>query len=487
MMPAQFTAADAARVREATAQALEEHHVPGLSVGVVAGGELAYTEGFGLADIETGRKQDPALRQRIGSITKTMTALCAMALVDEGRLSLDDRLLDHVPELVCHGDGASITVRHLVTHTSGIGEVPMPEDARKTDGTLWSSEPDDDVLGMFPRGVTIDVPPGTKWAYANFGYALLGEIVARVEGAHISDVLRRRIFDPLGMTSSDLLDRPHPELTTGYHRAPDDDARELSARAGVEVPDEPTVDGHNIRGSYQYVRGGGACGAVQSTVPDMARYATALLHRGGGIVRPETFDAMVAPQWCPDDRLESWGLSFQRFDRFGRRVFGHGGGVLGGWNSLLMISPADDRAIIIHANCIFPTFEKVQSRILAAALDAAPARLGGTVAPEIAAAAPGVYEATPGALTNFRIVTGMGRLQIKETDGGLMLYARRGPWKRGVRLYPADPADPAFLYVDDDAVEPSRLALIRDGDRITGLRCDRLVEMVRTDQVAPWA
>lgn len=109
------------------------------------------------------------------------------------------------------------------------------------------------------------------------------------------------------MANSDLLDRPHPDLTTGYHHAPNEDARELAARGGREAPEEPTVDGHNIRGAYQYVRGGGAAGAVQSTVPDMAHYASALLRRGAGIVRPETFDAMVAPQWCPNDRLESWG------------------------------------------------------------------------------------------------------------------------------------------------------------------------------------
>ena len=487
-MGAPFTPSDAARVRAATAQSVDEYHVPGLAVGVVSGTELAYAEGFGHADIESGRRQAPALRQRIGSITKTMTALCAMALVDEGRLSLDDRLIDRIPELTCHGDGASVRVRHLLTHTSGIGEVAMPEDARETVKTLWSDEPDNDVLAMFPRGVTIDVAPGSKWSYANLGYALLGEIVARIEGAPIAEVLQHRIFGPLGMADSDLLDRPHPDLTTCYHRAPDEDARELSARAGVEVPDEPTIDGHNIRGHYQYVRGGGACGGVQSTVPDMARYASALLQRGAGIVRPETFDAMVAPQWCPDDRLESWGFAFQRFERFGRRVFGHGGGVLGGWNSMLMVVPADRLAVIAHANCHFDGFEKVFSRVLAAALRVTPPQLSGTPAPQILAAAPGVYEAAPGALTNFRVVTGMGRLQIKVDDGGLMLFARRGPWKRGARLFPADASDPAFLYIDDDAVEPSRLVLLRDGElRVTGLRCDRLVEMVRTEQVAPWA
>jgi len=96
-MGAPFTPSDAARVRAAAAQSVDEYHVPGLAVGVVSGTELAYAEGFGHADIESGRRQAPALRQRIGSITKTMTALCAMALVDEGRLSLDDRLIDSDP------------------------------------------------------------------------------------------------------------------------------------------------------------------------------------------------------------------------------------------------------------------------------------------------------------------------------------------------------------------------------------------------------
>lgn len=486
-MTTTFTPADAMRVRDAAAQALEEFRIPGMAVGVVAGGELAYAEGFGFADIESGRKQDPALRQRIGSITKTMTALCTMALVEEGRLSLDERLLDHIPELVCHGDGTSITVRHLLTHTSGIGEVPMPEDMRNVQSTLWSDTYDDDVLGMFPHGVTIDVPPGTKWAYANFAYALLGEIVARIEGAHISEVVRRRVFEPLDMADSDLLDQPNAALTTGYHRAPGEDERELLARTGAEIPDEPTVDGINIRGGYKYIRGGGAAGAVQSTVPDMARYAAALLRDSGGIVSPQTFAAMVGPQWCPDDRLESWGLSFQRFERFGRRVFGHGGGVVGGWSTMLWISPEDDRAVILHVNGSFPGFDKTHIRLLAAALDAKPKPLGEPIAPAIIDAAPGVYEATPGALTNFRIASGMGRLQIKAAGGGLMLYSRRGPWKGGVRLHAGDPADPAFLYAEDDALEPSRIALLRDNGRVTGLRCDRLVEMARTEQVAPWA
>jgi len=482
-----FSAEDRARVRAVVAEEVNRLRVPGVAVGVVAGDRLVYAEGFGFADIESGRRQDPNLRQRIGSITKTMVGLCAMALVDEGRLALTDRLADHVPELAFHGDGAGVTVRHLLTHTSGIGEVAMPDEIQNTRDTLWSDQADSDVLGLFARGLTIDVPPGTKWSYANLGFALLGEIVARAEGAPIAEVLARRIFAPLGMTNSDLLDLPHPDLTTGYHRAPGEDERELAARAGVTLPDEPTVDGLNIRGAFLHIRGGGAAGAVQSTVPDMARYARALLRGGAGIVRPETFAAMVAPQWCPDERMDSWGLSFARHARFGRRIFGHGGGVLGGWNSTLHIIPSEDLALIVHANCYFDEFVQLQSRLLAATLDASAPRLGGGIASEVAAAAPGVYEAGPGKLTNFRVSGGTGRVLIKADADGLMLYSRRGKWKNGVRMHPAEAGDPGFFHLADDAMEPARIALIRDEQgRVSGLRGDGLMVMVRTDQVAQW-
>ena len=80
-----------ARISETANRLLEEFHLPGLSVGVVSGDDLVYAEGFGWADIESRRAQDPNLHQRIGSITKTMVCLCTMALVEEGKLSLDDR------------------------------------------------------------------------------------------------------------------------------------------------------------------------------------------------------------------------------------------------------------------------------------------------------------------------------------------------------------------------------------------------------------
>jgi D-alanyl-D-alanine carboxypeptidase len=481
-----FDDAAARRVSEAAKAALADLRPAGFSVGVVEGDRLAYAEGFGFADIESGRPQHPGLRQRIGSITKTMVGLSTLALVDEGRLSLDDRVADHIPELTIDGDADALTLRRLLTHTGGIGEVATAADVKRVEESLWSSSPDANALGLFPDGLTLDVPPGTKWAYANLGFALLGEIVARAEGKPIAQVLAQRIFEPLGMENSDLFDHPHPDLATGYHHPPIDEVRELSAKGGRPLPEETPVDGRNIRGEYKYIRGGGAAGAVQSTVPDMARYASALLARDGGIVRPETFDQMLRPHWQPDERLAGWGLSFERDRRFGRLIFGHGGGVLGGWNSMLVVAPKENLALVVHANTMFDDFGKLESRLLAAMLDASPDASTATLDDGVRATAPGVYEVAGGTLTNWRVMGQMGRLQIKaEDDGSLRLYSRRGVWKRGVSMRPAAPD---FFHLDDDPLEPSRLALVRDAaGQVTGVRCGMLAEMRRTEAVAPWA
>jgi CubicO group peptidase (beta-lactamase class C family) len=190
---------------------LDEHRIPGISIGVVAGGDLVYSEGFGSADIEGSVPMRPGARQRIASITKTMVGLAAMALVDEGRLSLDAKVPELLPDIQFKGPCDGLTVWHLLTHTGGIGEAPNPEDLARPFDKLFSDEPRQIPLGeAYGDGITVEAAPGTKWAYANHGYMLLGEIVARTEGVDIQDVLERRIFGPLGY--------PRPAASWTYDR-----------------------------------------------------------------------------------------------------------------------------------------------------------------------------------------------------------------------------------------------------------------------------
>ncbi len=153
-----------------------------------------------------------------------------------------------------------------------------------------------------------------------------------------------------------------------------------------------------------------------------------------------------------------------------------------------MVSTPRNLALLIHANTAFEGMTPLTSRLLAALIGARPRALTGAPAAEVIAAAPGVFESPGGVLTNYRIIGAMGRLMIKAEDGGLTLYARRGAWREGKRLYPGDPEDPDFLIIDDNPLAPSKLALVRDAaGAVVGLRCDRLVEMVRTEAVEPWA
>ena len=484
---ATFTSADIERVRATTAALVDEYHAPGVSIGVVVGDELVYAEGFGYADIESGRPQSPELRQRIGSITKTMVGLCAMALVDEGKLDLDERVVDRLPEIRFNGPGETLRIRHLMTHSNGIGEAPTMRDFHDTLGKLWSNSPTPTpVSQMYPDGIDVEVPAGTKWAYANHAFCLLGEIIARIEGRRIEEVLERRVYGPLGMANSDCYDQQRDDLTTGYHHAPSHDDLDAMSILGVAASDAKPVDGHNIRGEYVYVATR-AAGAVQSTIPDMARYASALLAKGKGIVSPETFDLMTSPQWCPDERLLNLGLTFMRLNRFGRPSFGHGGGISGGWNTHIDIFPTENLAVLTHLNIGFDGSDQIFSKVIQSVLDEpTPVLTGSPISAGAAANAVGVYEPPPGFLTSYRTIRSAGRIQITERDGGLELRSRRGAWREGVRLVQPDPNDPGHFLLDTGAPEPPGLVLQFGGSgKANGILLPRM-NLVRNDNLAAW-
>jgi CubicO group peptidase (beta-lactamase class C family) len=324
---------------------------------------------------------------------------------------------------------------------------------------------------------------------------MLGEIVSRAEGAPLADVMQRRIFGPLGMTSSDIEDVNDARITTCYHRPPNEDNRFQLERVGVVIKDEPTVDGHNIRGSFtaEFNQGMRAAGGVQSNVPDMARYASALL-RGGtavdgaGIVRPETFAAMTSAQHGSDPRFVQWGLSFARSPlavagqapASWRTFVGHGGAYFGGWNSHLDVLQELNIGVVQHMNVMMdepaPVFRKILRAVLGVEQKAWSAR---PTDPAILESAPGMYELPmPGPLTNFRPQTRVGRVAIERHGDGLFLRSRWGGWKNGAKLTPCDESDPAFFAAGRADGDWSYLAMDRDASgSVVGLRFDDLVRM----------
>ena len=309
----------------------------GLALGVVRNGELTHFRGHGVANPVTGAPITPDTAFRIASITKTLTAVAVMQLVEQGRLDLDRpaaeflrtfRLIPARPSL------RPPTLRHLLTHTAGLGEVAHERDVLAKDfGESFSAEQTLPSLAEFYGGeLRYHAQPGTRFVYNNHGPATLGQIVEDVTGERLAAYIRSHIFEPLGMADSTLQRSDLPaQLAVGH---------ELHSRGIVRIPER------------EHVTVGAA--AAWSTPRDMARYLAALLAGGRApdgtrILRAESVAAMVAPQYSPDPRIPGMGLGFFRSVVEGRAVAGHQG-TLPGYHSAVAFAPHDGVAALAFTN-----------------------------------------------------------------------------------------------------------------------------------------
>ena len=190
-------------------------HVPGIAWGIVIDGALAHSGAHGYRDVAAKASVDEDTVFRIASMTKSFTALCILKLRDEGKLSLDDPAERYVPELKAlqypTADSPRITVRHLLSHAEG-----WPEDNAWGDRQLAVS--DEQMNEMLRRGLPFSNAPGLAYEYSNFGFAILGRIVARVSGMPYSRYVSENILRPLGMASTTMAPAsvPRAKLALGY-------------------------------------------------------------------------------------------------------------------------------------------------------------------------------------------------------------------------------------------------------------------------------
>jgi CubicO group peptidase (beta-lactamase class C family) len=195
----------------------ERDHVPGIAYGVVVDGKVIHIGVAGLRDATSNARVDTSTVFRIASMTKSFTALSILKLRDEGKLSLDDPAERYVPELARlrypTDDSPKITIRHLLSHSAG-----FPEDNPWGDQQLAAT--DEEMSRMIRGGIPFSTSPGTSFEYSNFGFAILGRIVANVSGVPYTRYVRERILLPLGMTSTTLEagQVPATRLAHGYRR-----------------------------------------------------------------------------------------------------------------------------------------------------------------------------------------------------------------------------------------------------------------------------
>jgi CubicO group peptidase (beta-lactamase class C family) len=177
---------------------------PGLTVLVKKDGHILFEKGYGVRKIRGGRPVTPDTDFRLASVSKQFTAMAVMLLVRDGKLSYGSALTEIFPEFPTYGK--AITIRHLLTHTSGLPDYEdLMDRQEKSDGKRWSPERqirDQEVLALLAKETRGKFAPGTSWAYSNSGYVVLGLIVAKVSGVSYPEFLERRIFNPLHMQNT---------------------------------------------------------------------------------------------------------------------------------------------------------------------------------------------------------------------------------------------------------------------------------------------
>ncbi|MEJ3745379.1 serine hydrolase domain-containing protein [Actinomycetes bacterium KLBMP 9797] len=305
----------ARRIDVLVAEAQAAGRAPSLVAGVVRDGQLVHVSGAG-----EHPRPDPDLGYRIGSISKTMTAVLIMQLRDEGKLALDDLLYRHLPGTPVGG----VTLRQLLGHAAGL--------QREPDSAGWWERTEGSDLDTLLAGLTADKlahPPHRTYHYSNLAYGLLGAVLERVTGRPWFELLTDRLLAPLGMSR------------TTYQAA------EPFARGYVVHPwhgtlhEEPRTDTGAMA----------PAGQLWSTVADLAKWAAFLADPAPEVLAPETLAEMCAPVVISD--LESWthghGLGLELY-RLGERVMVGHGGSMPGYVATLVVHRPSRTGVLAYAN-----------------------------------------------------------------------------------------------------------------------------------------
>jgi D-alanyl-D-alanine carboxypeptidase len=317
-----LTDTDRARV-DAAMNHLVEAGVPGIELAVVKDGILAYTQGYGLADLKTKRPLTADTPMEIGSLTMQFTAAAILQLAESGKISLDDKLGKYVPEYIL---GRDITLRHLLKLQGGVPDYFWQDEVS---GRIFTQKPSvDRVLNLF-EDHKLEFAPGTRWASNNSEYFLLGQVIERVTGMHWETYVKRNIFARAGMTHTTTIAH-EPELRdfpVGYWRM-------------------NSVIGNAPR---PYDLWGLATFNVVSTVGDIANWTAAL--QSGEIVNRDNVALMMNPGLLDNGEPTPLhtGMAFRNTALEERPMVWNDGGTLG-FTGINAIFPDERLQLIVLSN-----------------------------------------------------------------------------------------------------------------------------------------
>jgi CubicO group peptidase (beta-lactamase class C family) len=312
---------------------MQKQRIPGVSLAVVKDGQIILAKGYGYANLEHQVPVKPETIFQSGSMGKQFTATAVMMLVEEGKINLDDKISKYL------GDGPeawqNITVRQLLTHTSGLTDYPPDFDFRR-DYT-------EDELLKRAQAITPAFKPGEKWQYSNLGYVTLGILIHKVSGKFYGDLLQERIFKPLGMTTARIISEADiiPNRAAGYRLV----KNEPKNQDWVSPTLNTTADG-----------------ALYFTVLDLAKWDAALY--GEKVVKKTSLDQMWTPVKLNNNRTWPYGFGWSLSQINGHRIIEHGG-AWQGFTSYIARYADDKLTVIVFDNLAGGNCTKIARHVAA--------------------------------------------------------------------------------------------------------------------------
>ena len=396
---------------------------PGIVVLASRGGDVVFRKGYGLADLEKRAVLATDMTFEIGSMTKQFTSGAVLQLVEQGRVKLDDPVQVYVPSYP--EKEYPITIRHLLSQTSGIPEF---FDVDESEFALLAKEHTPEELIDYYRDRPLSFEPGTQFAYSNSNYPLLGLVVERVTGLPLAEYFERSIFTPLGMDQTSLwYTEDLPPAPVGYR-----------LNAAGEWERSPTIDGSTVY----------AAGGIVSTLRDLHRWNDELrqpTHLSRSVVKQLTQEKKTA-----DKRGTGYGYGFFVGKLLGHPLIHHGGNTYG-FTSKALYLPKEDIYVCVLANRAFANAENV-ARFVAGHLLEEPVAYYRQLDAEVLQDYVGHYTLT-GPTPK--------RVEMKLYEGVLVLHFPDNP-DSDVPIY--GEADDAFSSPQVDI----RIVFSREADRVVG-------------------
>jgi CubicO group peptidase (beta-lactamase class C family) len=294
---------------------------PGATVIVTRDGKEIFRKAYGLANLD---KQLPMLADmalRIGSVTKQFTAVAVLMLAEQGKLKLDDEITTYLPDYPTQGE--RITLEHLLTHTSGI---PNYSGNREFLAERHLPATPEQMMRYF-RNEPLDFKPGTRWAYSNSGYILLGAIIEKVSGQAYADFIRERILKPAGMhdTGYEGKDLLKAEFASGY-----------SQQQGKLVAAAP------LHPSKTY-----AAGALVSTAADLGKWDAVIAQ--GKLLKAASWQRAFTPATLPNGKSTNYSYGWETGKLQGLPMSAHGGNI-NGFSTYTMRVPSEKLFVAVLSN-----------------------------------------------------------------------------------------------------------------------------------------